>query len=213
MAYFPFYIDISDKFCLVVGGGQVAFRKIQKLMPFGLKIKVVAPEINDDILNLSGIEIVVRKFQADDLNGMFMVVSATDDEAVNSLVFNLCKERNILVNTVDDKDKCSFIFPAIIKQNDITVGISTNGKSPLCARFLRENIENMLDDRYLEIADILGAYRKLIKQEFKTELQRKNVLEVLLNMCVNNEKIPSEEQIEDMIKEMKNGYENQNRNP
>lgn len=213
MAYFPFYIDISDKLCLVVGGGRVAFRKIQKLIPFGPKIKVAAPEINDEILKLDGIEIVRRRFQADDLNGVFMAVSAADDEVVNSLVFNLCKEKNILVNTVDDKDKCSFIFPAIIKQNDIAIGISTNGKSPLYARFLRDNIENMLDKRDIEIAGVLGSYRNYIKQKFNTEAQRKNVLEALLNMCINNEKIPSEEQIDDMIKEMKNGYENQNRNP
>lgn len=213
MAYFPFYIDISDKCCLVVGGGQVAFRKIQKLMPFGSRIKVVAPEINDEIAKLDGIEIVRRNFEDDDLNGVFMVISATDDEAVNLLVFNLCKERNILVNTVDDKDKCSFIFPAIISKNDITIGISTNGKSPLCARFLRENIENVIDERHFEAASVLGSYRKLIKKEFSTEAQRKNVLEALLNMCLADDKIPSEVQIDAMIKEMKNSYENQNRNP
>ena len=109
MAYFPFYIDIENKKILVVGGGTVALRKIEKLMPFSPDITVVAPKICDEIKALN-VKIIDRKFCDSDLDGAFCVVSATDDESLNGRIFQLCNEKNILVNTVDDKEKCGFIF-------------------------------------------------------------------------------------------------------
>lgn len=112
MAYFPFYIDIENKKILVVGGGTVALRKIEKLIPFSPDITVVAPKICDEIKALN-VKIIDRRFCDSDLDGAFCVVSATDDETLNGRIFQLCNEKNILVNTVDDKEKCGFIFPAI----------------------------------------------------------------------------------------------------
>lgn len=109
MAYFPFYIDIKDKKILVVGGGKVALRKVEKLLQFEPKITVVAPFICDEIRKL-GVSIIERKFIDSDIDNIFCAISATDDEVVNGHIFKLCSEKNILVNTVDDKDKCGFIF-------------------------------------------------------------------------------------------------------
>ena len=101
MAYFPFYIDIENKKILVVGGGTVALRKIEKLTPFSPDITVVAPKICEEIKVLN-VKIIDRRFCDSDLDGAFCVVSATDDETLNGRIFQLCNEKNILVNTVDD---------------------------------------------------------------------------------------------------------------
>lgn len=137
MAYFPFYIDIENKKILVVGGGTVALRKIEKLTPFSPDITVVAPKICDEIKALN-VKIIDRRFCDSDLDGAFCVISATDDETLNGRIFQLCNEKNILVNTVDDKEKCGFIFPAIASKNGITAGITTSGKSPIYAKYLKE---------------------------------------------------------------------------
>lgn len=136
MAYFPFYIDIENKKILVVGGGTVALRKIEKLTPFSPDITVVAPKICDEIKALN-VKIIDRRFCDSDLDGAFCVVSATDDETLNGRIFQLCNEKNILVNTVDDKENAD-LFSCNCKQNGITAGITTSGKSPIYAKYLKE---------------------------------------------------------------------------
>lgn len=201
MGYFPFYIDIENKNCVVVGGGTVALRKIEKLLPFNPVITVIAPEICDEILILSEVKICKRKFEDNDIDKAFMVISATDDKKLNVHIFKLCNEKNILVNTVDDKQKCSFIFPALVKKKNITIGISTSGKSPLYARFLRENIESSVDDDCDEIIEILSRYRSLIKSKIDLEERRKTAFEKILKICLNDVHNIDEEKILQVIEE------------
>lgn len=204
MGYFPFYIDIENKNCVVVGGGVVAFRKIEKLLPFNPVITVVAPKICDEILKISEIKICNRNFKDSDIINAFMVISATDDEELNQHIFELCNEKNILVNTVDDKKKCGFVFPALAKTKNITVGISTSGKSPLYARYLREKIENLIDENSDEITDILCRYRSLIKNEIKSEEKRKIAFEQILEICLHNDiNNIDEKQILHIVEELK----------
>ena len=184
MAYFPFYIDIKDKKILVVGGGKVALRKVEKLLQFEPKITVVAPFICDEIRKL-GVSIIERKFIDSDIDNIFCAISATDDEVVNGHIFKLCSEKNILVNTVDDKDKCGFIFPALVNKNGITAG---SGKSPVYAKYIRERLENLLDDN-ADITETLFKYRKRIKSEIRNEADRKIVFERLLALCLSRDEI------------------------
>lgn len=200
MGYFPFYIDIENKNCIVIGGGTVALRKIEKLLPFNPVITVISPKICDEILTLPEVKIYKRKFKDNDIDNAFMIISATDDKKLNAHIFELCNERNILVNTVDDKEKCGFIFPALVKKKNITVGISTSGKSPLYARFIRENIENLFDDCD-EIIEVLNRYRLLIKSKIKSEKHRKTAFEKLLRICLNDVHNIDEEQILQIIEE------------
>lgn len=207
MGYFPFYIDIKDKPCLVVGGGVVALRKIQKIIEFEADITVVAPEICGEIMQINKIKLLNRKFEDKDLDDKFFVISATDDESVNEHIFQLCQEKGILVNTVDDKDKCGFIFPALVSKNNVTVGISTSAQSPIFAAYLRREIDDMLDERYCKIADILGKYRPVINAAFNSEQTRKKACGSLLDMCLNSGRIPDKNEINDMLERMKNSYE------
>lgn len=203
MGYFPFYIDIENKKCVVVGGGVVALRKIEKILPFKPKITVVAPEICNEITEIDGLEIHKRKFLDSDINDAFTVIAATDNNELNAYIFKLCQEKNILINTVDDKEKCGFIFPALVKKENVTIGISTEGKSPIYARFLREKIENALDENVDRAINILSSVRDLIKREIDTEEKRKLAFEQILKLCITDINKVSDEKIFELISDLK----------
>ncbi len=203
MGYFPFYIDIENKKCVVVGGGFVALRKIEKIMPFKPKITVVAPEICNEIAAIYGLEIRKRKFLDSDITDAFTVIAATNNNELNAYVFKLCQEKNILINTVDDKKKCGFIFPALVKKENVTVGISTEGKSPIYARFLREKIDSSLDENVDRVIDILSSVRGLIKREIDTEEKRKLAFERILKLCLTDISEVSNEKIFEIIRDLK----------
>ena len=207
MGYFPFYIDIENKKCIIVGGGRIALHKLKKIIPFNPEITIIAPKICDEIKN-SGVKIEQRKFVDNDIKNAFLVISATDDEKLNEHIFELCKAENILVNTVDDKEKCGFIFPSIIKKDDITVGITTSGQSPLYAKYLREKIEDLFENINPEIIDILSKYRPIIKEKINSESSRKKANEKILDLCIISDKLPDDEQIYNIIEEISNSYEN-----
>lgn len=191
MAYFPFYIDIENKNILVVGGGTVALRKIEKLLPFKPNITVVSPKISTEILRLN-VNTINREFADGDLENVFCVISATDDEQVNAHIFDLCSAKNILVNTVDDKEKCGFIFPALVQKNSVTVGITTSGKSPIYAKYLKEQFLNMLENTNSDTAETLWQYREYIKENTADEELRKKVFSALMSMCLCGESIDTD---------------------
>lgn len=191
MAYFPFYIDIENKNILVVGGGTVALRKIEKLSPFKPNITVVSPKISTEILRLN-VNTINREFADGDLENVFCVISATDDEQVNAHIFDLCSAKNILVNTVDDKEKCGFIFPAIVQKNSVTAGITTSGKSPIYAKYLKEQFLNMLENTNSDTAETLWQYREYIKENTADEELRKKVFSALMGMCLCGESIDTD---------------------
>nr|WP_294669469.1 bifunctional precorrin-2 dehydrogenase/sirohydrochlorin ferrochelatase [uncultured Ruminococcus sp.] len=191
MGYFPFFVDVENQNCLVVGGGVVALRKIEKLLPFNPNITVVSPKVHKEILSIKNINIIKRKFDFNDLKEKSFVITATDDKVLNKEIYNSCKENNIPVNTVDDKDNCSFIFPALARNNGVTVAISTSGKSPLYAKYLRKKIENLIQDSE-SIVDNLSKYREKIKNEISLEENRKLAFEKLLEYSLSNESITND---------------------
>lgn len=208
MGYFPFFIDIKDRKILVVGGGRVALRKVMKLLPYGADITVVAPLICDEILGLEGVRTVRRGFSDSDIDEAFAVIAATDDNALNGHIYKLCSDRNILINTVDDKEKCGFIFPALISKNDISIGISTSGKSPLFARLMREYIEEELDDNKLMAFEYMGKFREYVKSVFLTEEQRKEAFGAIFDMCIScGEDAPDDEDILPVLHKIRSKYD------
>ncbi len=203
MGYFPFYIDIKDRECIVIGGGKTAFRKIRNLIPFEPHIKVISPEILPDISGIPDIEIIRRRYKDGDIDNAFMVISASDNKNLNEEIFRKCRDKNILVNTVDNTENCGFIFPSLVHEGDITIGISTSGKSPVYSKFLRKNIEDMLDDYYLEIFEVLSRFRPYVKNMFDTEKHRKEAIEAILDFCLIDENIPDDSEIESMLERIK----------
>lgn len=199
MAYFPFYIDIEKKDILVVGGGAVALRKVEKLLPFNPVITVVSPEICNEIVKL-GVKTVKRVFADSDLDGMFCVISATNNSQVNEHIYRLCSVKNIPVNTVDDKERCTFIFPALVKENGITAGITTSGKSPVYAKYVKEQLIHLLENINADTVEVLWKYRAAIKASINNEEERKEIFTRLLNMCVEGALV-DDKVVEEIIKE------------
>lgn len=210
MGYFPFYIDIENKSCVVIGGGCVAFRKIEKLLPFNPNITVIAPDICQEIYELNGITLYERKVDDSDVLGAFMVISATGDRRLNEHIFKLCKKNNIMVNTVDDINNCGFIFPAIANKGKVTAAVTTSGESPLYASYLRKKIESILRAECGTVVETLSKYRMLVKNEVRTERKRKEVFQNIFELCVQD-KIPSERDVRKIIEDLKD-YDDKNRN-
>ena len=210
MGYFPFFMDISGRSCVIVGGGTVALRKAEKLYPFSPRITVIAPEIAPEFSLLKGLRLEMRPFRDSDIAGAFLVIAATDDPAVNERIYHLCRQRQILVNSVDDPAHCTFYFPALVHQDDITVGISTAGTSPVMARYLRQQTEALLDRDLLGTAAVLKKWRPYVKAHFGTAAQRLNAMDALMEHCLASEELPDDAAILLFLEEL---YETDNRNP
>lgn len=185
MGYFPFFVDIAGRRGVVVGGGKVAARKVEKLLPFGPRLTVVAPKIEACIRTqknrLTGdaltLQLVERELEMTDLDGADFVIAATDDETLNGRISDYCKSNQILVNVVDDKEKCSFFFPALVRRGNLTVGISTDGKSPGAASWVRRRIAETLPSGIGDAIDLMGQIRPRVMELDLAEEERKDILE------------------------------------
>ena len=199
MAYFPFMIDMKDKDCLVVGGGRIACRKVSDLLRFGAHVTVVSIGICDEIRAMQDIRIIEKEYHTEDIFGRFLVIAATDQEDINRKIASQCEERQILVNAVDIKDACSFIFPAIIKKDDLVVGISTGGNSPAGAAFLKEKIEQSIPPYYEKNMEVLGKFRGRVSEEIADPALRKKLYYDLLRKADESGKLLCEKDICDYI--------------
>jgi len=146
---FPLFFDLSDKSALVVGGGRIAARRIQTLLPFVGRMTVVAPASVPEVRALADegkLTLRERAFEPADLDGAFLVLCAANDEAVDESVWRLCRERGLLVNIASDKDKCDFYFPGIARKENVVVGVTAGGKDHRQAREVTEKIRKMLEE-------------------------------------------------------------------
>jgi precorrin-2 dehydrogenase / sirohydrochlorin ferrochelatase len=163
---YPINLDIKSKQCLVVGGGEIAFRKIKSLLECQAKVTVISPQFHPEILKLAKakqIRVIKRKYQASDLHKVFIVIGATDDNKVNRQIAEESKKKQILVNIVDVPDLCNFQVPASIRRGVLMITISTNGKSPALTKYLRKQLEVQFGPEYAEYLELLSKWRtKLI---------------------------------------------------
>ncbi|WP_298024136.1 bifunctional precorrin-2 dehydrogenase/sirohydrochlorin ferrochelatase [uncultured Dysosmobacter sp.] len=184
MGYFPFFVELSEKQGLIVGGGTVALRKVQKLLPYGPRLAVAAPELHGELRTICGLELRERPFVPEDLEGCDFVIAATDDHALNHRIAALCRERGILVNVADCKEDCTFLFPALVKRGDLSVGISTSGAGPTAAIYFKERIADLLPERLEEILAYLEAARETVKDQIPEESRRRQLLRELFDECM-----------------------------
>ena len=169
MDFLPVFLDIRGQCCLVVGGGDVAARKVAMLLRAQARAHVVAPKINASICEqLQAGEGSWREgaYQASDLNDAVLVVAATDDMAVNRQVHDDCRARRLPVNVADNPGLCSFVFPSIIDRSPVVIAVSSAGKSPVLARLLRARLETTIPATYGRLADICGEFRRRARQTF-----------------------------------------------
>lgn len=166
MGYYPIFLELKDRPCLVVGGGEVAERKVKGLLECGARVKVVASQATKGLQILDAehsIELYIRQYQEDDLEGIFLAVAATDDVRVNEAVSVEAKRRRVLVNVVDDPARCDFIVPSVVRSGEVSVAISTGGLSPTLARRLRQQLAAFLGPEYGELAQVLSEVRRKLK--------------------------------------------------
>lgn len=200
MGYFPFFIDLKDRQGLIVGGGRVALHKIKKLLPFEPSLTVVAPEILPEIEEIPAICCRRCEFAAADLEGIFFAIAASDREEVNEAVSRLCMEKGILVNVVDDKDKCGFLFPSLVKEGALTIGVSTGGASPRIAMTVRDRAASELPGHMEEILDYLASIRSLGKEKIEDARLRAEFFKETADFCMEHDRVLSQEETLERIR-------------
>lgn len=170
MDYLPIFTKLSDKHCLVVGGGDVAERKLSLLLEAGAQVTLVAPSINDAIQNTiknsngNTLTLVEDVYDSRLMDSIDLVIAATDDEVLNQRISSDAAERHIFVNVVDNPDLCTFIMPAIIDRSPVAIAVGTGGTAPVLARLLRGKIESLIPHRYGGLAKLAAQYRDKVKE-------------------------------------------------
>lgn len=199
MSYFPMFVELKYKRCLIIGGGRIAFHKVKVLMDFGARLTVVAPEILPDICKTAGVDCRKKCFEEKDLDGQELVVAATDDTALNHKISCLCKQEKIPINVVDRPEECSFIFPAYLKEQEVVAAFSSGGQSPLITQYLKEKTRSVVTPQIGELASCLGSLRKTVQQCTETKNAGKNIYRELLQLGLEEDRIPTEKEIEEII--------------
>ncbi len=164
MDYFPLFFKLSQQPCLVIGAGNCAARKIELLQRANAKITVIAREISPQISAMQGLTLVQKAFEANDLSGFKLVISATNDIETNQQVSFHAKQQNVWVNVVDSPALCDFIFPSIVDRSPITIAVSSGGASPVLARLLRAKIETIIPPTYGVLAQLAEKFREAVKK-------------------------------------------------
>jgi uroporphyrin-III C-methyltransferase/precorrin-2 dehydrogenase/sirohydrochlorin ferrochelatase len=179
--YLPLFAAVKDRPVLVVGGGDVAARKIAFLRRAGARVLLVAMHPEPSLQHLvdeQHIHLLAETFDESQLDNVFLVIAATDDGELNRRVFDAANARHRLVNVVDDQPLCSFIFPSIVDRSPLLVAISSGGNAPVLARLLREKIEALLPANLGRMAQVAGRWRSRIKPFRKTTDERRRFWEV-----------------------------------
>ena len=230
MAYFPMFVDMTERECLIVGGGNVAYRKVIVMLDFGAKVTVVAEDICDELRKLTiddiasedktgsytankennqtdsdaankennqpdsdaadRITIIKRRLDRKDCNGMEMVIVATDDNALNHEIAEYCKANGIMVNAVDQKADCSFIFPSYIKEKNLVAAFSSGGNSPVLTQYLKGKEQEILTPFLGELNEYMGQIREKVIAQYDTQAERKRVFKEILCAAIDNGRIP-----------------------
>lgn len=180
MAYFPMFVDIEKKKCLIVGGGTVALRKVQVLLDFGADVVVVASEVISKIKEYP-VTVYQRNFEKEDLQGCELVVAATDDAGLNHEIAEAAQKQKIPVNAVDQQEDCSFIFPSYVREQELVGAFSSGGNSPVLTQYLKNYMAQILTAELGEANAYLGSIRPVVKKELDTEAMRKKVYQQVLN--------------------------------
>ncbi len=163
MRYYPVFLDIAGKPAVVIGGGQVALRKVEGLLDAGAQVIVISPALHPDLEALVAagrVRHIAREYSPGDLDGCLLAFVGTDDRSVNAAVAREGKQRGVWVNAVDDPANCDFIMPGIVRRGDIILAVSTSGGSPAMARKLREDLEQFLTPEYALMLDLVAQVRR-----------------------------------------------------
>jgi siroheme synthase-like protein len=208
MAHFPIFIDIEDKRCLVIGGGRVAARKVETLCQYGAAVRVISPKICQEIISLlsspdqAGCSIEKkapsREELEDEIRKAILVVAASGDRETNHQTALISQRFGIPVNVVDAPSECTFLFPAVVKKGNISVGINTGGNSPIVSARIRRETEENIPDYYADIADQLGDLRQEIRERIPEVEMRRAFLKKAAGLAFEKGRALTEKEIEEL---------------
>ena len=168
MRYYPVFLDIAAKPVVVIGGGEVALRKVEGLLDAGARVTVVSPELHPDLGTLAvegRVKHIAREYERGDLQGYVLAFVGTDDRSLNAIVAREGRERGVWVNAVDDPPNCDFIMPGIVRRGDLIVAVSTSGGSPAMARKMREEMETFLTEDYALLLELASEVRAELREK------------------------------------------------
>ena len=177
-SYFPVFVDLSKKHILLIGGGKIARDKLEKLLDFTTNIKVVSKEFSDftlEIIQKNHINYEKREYKESDLDSVDIVISAIDDIELQKKIYHQSREKRVLVNSVDSKDFCDFIFGSYIKEEDLIISISTSGSSPSVSRYLKVFLKKTLPKN-------LSSFLRKVKSKRDSLPKGKERMEVINTM-------------------------------
>jgi uroporphyrin-III C-methyltransferase/precorrin-2 dehydrogenase/sirohydrochlorin ferrochelatase len=209
MDFLPLFHNIKNRLCLVVGGGSVAVRKAGVLLAAGARVRVVAPEIDAELTEHDNVEAIVARFAPGHLDGVTLVIAATDDRTVNQQVSELAQARNIPVNVVDDPELCSFIMPAILDRSPLMVAFSSGGASPVLTRMMRGKLETTIPQNYSRLAAFAERFREKVKERVSNPAKRRifweNVFEgVVAEKVLTGDEASAEAMLKQMLRDEDN---------
>jgi len=178
--YFPLLLNLTNYPCLVVGGGNVALRKVTSLLNFQTKVTVISPKICTALLELKRkrkIKVIQKVYSKEHLKNIKVVFCATDNPKINRLVRKDCTEKNILLNVADMPELCDFILPAIVKRGDLTLSVSSQGSAPFYVREIKNKLDHIFPAYYEEIIELAGNFRNLVlsNEKFKSQKAKEKV--------------------------------------
>ena len=184
MDHLPIFINIRKKPCIVIGGGDIALRKINLLLKAQAKVDCLSPSFSRDIKNLSKdghITLINKSFDQTDIKDYSIIIAATDDSSVNSSISSIAQVKKIPVNVVDSPELSSFIMPSIVDRSPLIIAVSSSGKAPVLSRIIRAKLETVIPSAYGILADIAGEYRQKVKDRFSTIKDRRAFWEAVFS--------------------------------
>lgn len=187
--YYPLFLDVTGKECLVVGGGSVAERKVLMLLRFNASVTVVSPKVTKKLTDLADrgtLRLLPRRYRAGDLDNVAVVFACTDDRDTNGAVREDAAKRGILINVVDKPKECDFIVPSIIRKGDVTIAISTSGVLPMASKKIRQAIEKTVTKDYVAYTRIIGALRRHLISTVPDPARRKAIMKGIASMEVGD---------------------------
>ena len=196
MRYYPVNLDVKNRSCLVVGGGRVGTRKVKTLRECGAQVTVISPAVTPELAEMAKHKQIIwltRDYRSSDLNHTFLVIGATDDQALNQQIHRDAENAQRLCNIADQPDLCNFILPAFIRQGDLMIAVSTAGKSPAFAKHLRRQLEKQYGPEYGHFLTLMGAIRKRLLTQAHAPEAHKPLFEQLIDSGLL-EKIKADDQ-------------------
>ena len=183
MRYYPAFLDLQGLGCLVVGGGQVGERKVETLLSCGARVHLISLELTpslDEEVRQGRVRLLGPEFLPEHLEGMFLVIGATDDPEVNQRIGRAARSRNLLCNIVDKPRDCNFIVPSQVQRGDLIIAVSTGGRSPALAKKIRQDLENLFPDIYSIYVALLGRVREYLLAQGLPQARNQQIFESLI---------------------------------